>query len=121
MQDSRYGKTRIIDEYLIYPFNGPIGYDYNYSGTYSKFSLVDKFYTDSLIKTTKRLISGGAEWSTGLTFSLTDIYYSFSGEILSYSASYPGLTLSTGNSSYPRIDSILITEDGTIKIKKGEA
>ena len=121
MQESKYGKTRIIDEYLIYPFNGPIGYDYNYSGTYSKFSLVDKFYTDSLIKTTKRLISGGAEWSTGLTFSLTDIYYSFSGEILSYSASYPGLTLSTGNPSYPRIDSILITEDGTIKIKKGEA
>ena len=119
MQESRYGKTGIIDEYLIYPFNGPISYNFNYTGTYSKFTLVDKFYTDSLVKTSKRLISGGAEWSTGLTFSLSDIYYSFSGEILSYSASYPGLTLSIGNSSYPRIDSIVITEDGEIKVKTG--
>ena len=77
MRDSRYGKTGILNEYLIYPFNGPIGYDYNYSGTYSKFSLVDKFYTDSLIKTSKRLISGGVEWSNGLTFSISDIYYTF--------------------------------------------
>ena len=121
MQESRYGKTGIIDEYLIYPFNGPISYNFNYTGTYSKFSLVDKFYTDSLVKTSKRLISGGAEWSTGLTFSLSDIYYSFSGEILSYSASYPGLTLSVGDPSYPRIDSIVITEDGIIKVKKGQA
>ena len=120
MRDSRYGKTGILNEYLIYPFNGPIGYDYNYSGTYSKFSLVDKFYTDSLIKTSKRLISGGVEWSNGLTFSISDIYYSFSGEILSYSASYPGLTLSNGDSSYPRIDSIVITEDGSIRVKKGQ-
>ena len=121
MQESRYGKTGIIDEYLIYPFNGPISYNFNYTGTYSKFSLVDKFYTDSLVKTSKRLISGGAEWSTGLTFSLSDIYYSFSGEILSYSASYPGLTLSVGDPSYHRIDSIVITEDGIIKVKKGQA
>ena len=119
MQESRYGRTGIIDEYLIYPFNGPIGYNYNYSGTYSKFSIIDKFYTDSLVKTTKRLISGGAEWSSGMTFSLSDIWYSFSGEILSYTSSYPGLTLSNGHASYPRIDSIVITEDGTVKVKQG--
>ncbi len=120
MQESRYGRTNITDEYLRYPFNGPLNYNYNYSGTYSKYSIVDKYYIDSLVKNTKRLISGGAEWSSGMTFSLSDIYYSFSGEILSYSASYPGLTLSNGDPSYPRIDSIVITEDNTIRVKRGE-
>ena len=56
MQNSRYSSTNINNEYLIYPFNSPINYNFNYSGTFSKFGLVDKFYLDSLIKNNKRLI-----------------------------------------------------------------
>lgn len=120
MQNSRYSSTNINNEYLIYPFNSPINYNFNYSGTFSKFGLVDKFYLDSLIKNNKRLISGGAEWSdTGMTFSLSDIWYSFSGEILSYTNKYPNLSFSTPDSTNPRIDSIIINEDGVIKIKSG--
>jgi hypothetical protein len=120
MGNSRYSNTDVNNEYLIYPFNSPINYNFNYSGTFSKFGLIDKFYLESLVKNNKRLISGGAEWSdTGMTFSLSDIFYSFSGEILSYTKKYPGLTFSASDSTYSRIDSIVINEDGDIKIKQG--
>ena len=65
MQESRYGHTNITNEYLIYPFKSPIGYNFNYTGTYSKYSIIDKFYADSLVKPVKRLYYGGAEWSEG--------------------------------------------------------
>jgi hypothetical protein len=122
MQKSRYGNTELTNEYLIYPFNGPIKYDFNYTGTYSKYSITDKYYIDTLVKPHKRLVSGGAEWSNNgvsNTFSLTNIVYTFTGEILTYSASNPGLTLSTGHSLYNRIDSVIIDEDGEIKILEG--
>ena len=120
MEKSRYGKTGVKNEYLRYPFNSPIAYDINYSGTYSKYSLVDKFYVDSLIKTTKRLISGGVEFSnTNLSFTNNNIIYSFSGEILSLSASSTPILLATADSNYPRIDSIVINENGFIDVNTG--
>jgi hypothetical protein len=122
MQKSRYGNTDLEHEYLIYPFKSPIKYDHNYTGTYSKYSLVDKYYVDTLVKPHKRLISGGAEWSltgNGMTFSLSNIVYTFTGEILTFSASTPGLTFSNGDSS-DRIDVVVINEDKTISIVKGD-
>ena len=122
MQRSRYGNTDLEHEYLIYPFESPIKYDYNYTGTYSKYSIIDKYYVDTLVKPHKRLISGGAEWdSTGnaMTFSLSNIVYTFTGEILTFSASTPALTFDNGSTS-DRIDSIVINEDKTISIVKGE-
>ena len=123
MQKSRYGNTDLEHEYLIYPFKSPIKYDYNYTGTYSKYSIIDKYYVDTLVKPHKRLISGGAEWSltgNGMTFSLSNIVYTFTGEILTYSASNPGLSFSNGDAS-DRIDVIVINEDKTISIVKGDA
>lgn len=122
MQKSRYGNTDLEHEYLIYPFKSPIKYDYNYTGTYSKYSIIDKYYVDTLVKPHKRLVSGGAEWtSTGnaMTFSLSDIVYTFTGEIFTYVASTPALTFDNGSSS-DRIDAIVINENKTISIVKGE-
>ena len=122
MQKSRYGNTDLEHEYLIYPFLSPIKYDYNYTGTYSKFSIIDKYYVDTLVKPQKRLISGGAEWGqtgNGMTFSLSNIVYTFTGEVLTYAASTPTLTFDNGSTS-DRIDAIVINEDKTISIVKGE-
>jgi len=123
MQESRYGYTNITSEYLIYPFNSPIGYNLNYSGTFSKYSIVDKFYVNSLVKPVKRLYYGGAEWSNtdpiALTFSLTNLAYTFADEILFKTASMPNLSVSVAHPTYDRIDAIVINEDGDIKIKQG--
>ena len=123
MHKSRYGNTELNNEYLLYPFNSPIKYDFNYTGTYSKFSLIDKYYIDNLVKPQKRLISGGAEWSltgNGSTFSVSNIVYSFNGEILTYNAGYPNLTFDSGDSN-DRIDAIVINEDNQIVINRGTA
>ena len=122
MQRSRYGNTDLEYEYLIYPFKSPIKYDHNYTGTYSKYSIIDKYYVDTLVKPHKRLISGGAEWGqtgNGMTFSLSNIVYTFTGEILTFSASTPSLTFDNGSTS-DRIDAIVINENKTISIVKGE-
>ena len=125
MQESRYGYTNITSEYLIYPFNSPIGYNLNYSGTFSKYSIVDKFYINSLVKPVKRLYYGGAEWSNNdpisLTFSLTNLAYTFADEILFKTASTPNLSVSVSHPTYDRIDAIVVNEDGEIKIKEGIA
>ena len=125
MQESRYGYTNITSEYLIYPFNSPIGYNLNYSGTFSKYSIVDKFYINSLVKPTKRLYYGGVEWSNNdpisLTFSLTNLAYTFADEILFKTASTPNLSVSVSHPTYDRIDAIVVNEDGVIKIKEGIA
>lgn len=123
MQTSRYGYTNIASEYLIYPFTSPIKYNLNYTGTYSKYSIIDKLYVNSLIKPTKRLYYGGAEWVAtdpiALTFSLTNLAYSFADEILFMTASYPGLSITAPDSTYNRIDAIVVNEDGVIKLKTG--
>jgi hypothetical protein len=122
MQESRNGQTNITNEYLIYPFNSPIGYNTNYTGTYSKYSIIDKFYTNSLVKPVKRLYYGGAEWSSatlGRTFSLTSLAYTFADEILFKTASNPNLSVDVADLTYDRIDAIVINEDGFVKIKKG--
>ena len=125
MQESRYGHTNITSEYLIYPFKSPIGYNLNYSGTFSKYSIVDKFYINSLVKPVKRLYYGGAEWSNNdpisLTFSLTNLAYTFADEILFKTASMPNLSVSVSHPTYDRIDAIVVNEDGEIKIKEGIA
>ena len=118
---SRYGSTDIVEEFLRYPFNSPIKYDYDYTGTYSKYSIIDKYYVDTLVKPHKRLISGGVEWATtgnSMTFTVSDLYYTFTGQIQSYSASNPGLTFDNG-SSLDRIDAVVINEGGEISIVKG--
>ena len=122
MQESRYGYTNITSEYLIYPFNSPIGYNFNYTGTYSKYSIIDKFYANSLVKPVKRLYYGGAEWSEGtiaLTFSLSNLAYAFGDEIIFKTASTPSISVSVAHSTYDRIDAIVVNEDGDIKIKEG--
>lgn len=123
MQTSRYGYTNITSEYLIYPFISPIEYNLNHTGTYSKYSIIDKFYVNSLIKPTKRLYYGGAEWVStdpiALTFSLTNLAYSFADEILFMTASSPNLSITAPDSTYNRIDAIVVNEDGAIKIKIG--
>lgn len=125
MQQSRYGKTDITSEYLLYPFKSPIQYNVNYTGTFSKYSIIDKYYANSLVKPVKRLYYGGAEWSSSdtnpvsLTFSLTDLAYSFGDEILFKTASMPGLAVEVSDATYDRIDAIVINEDGQIKIKTG--
>lgn len=123
MQTSRYGYTNIASEYLIYPFISPIEYNLNHTGTYSKYSIIDKFYVNSLIKPTKRLYYGGAEWVAtdpiALTFSLTNLAYSFADEILFMTASSPNLSITAPDSTYNRIDAIVVNEDGAIKIKIG--
>jgi hypothetical protein len=123
MQTSRYGYTNIASEYLIYPFISPIEYNLNHTGTYSKYSIIDKFYVNSLIKPTKRLYYGGAEWVStdpiALTFSLTNLAYSFADEILFMTASSPNLSITAPDSTYNRIDAIVVNEDGVVKIKSG--
>ena len=124
MQESRYGYTNITSEYLIYPFSSPIGYNFNYTGTYSKYSIIDKFYSNSLVKPVKRLYYGGAEWSNGsspisLTFSLTNMAYTFADEIIFKTASAPNASISGSDPFYDRIDAIVVNEDGDIKIKQG--
>lgn len=124
MQQSRYGYTDITSEYLIYPFKSPIQYNVNYTGTFSKYSIVDKYYANSLVKPVKRLYYGGAEWSAGsgatsLTFSLTDIAYTFGDEILFKTASAPSVAASVSHPTLDRIDAIVINEDGDVKIKEG--
>jgi len=125
MQESRYGYTNITSEYLIYPFKSPIGYNTNYTGTYSKYSIVDKFYINSLVKPVKRLYYGGAEWSgadpVSLTFSLSNLAYTFGDEILFKTASSTSLAVSVSHPTYDRIDAIVINEDGVVKIKEGTA
>ena len=123
MQESRYGYTNITSEYLIYPFSSPIGYNFNYTGTYSKYSIIDKFYVNSLVKPVKRLYYGGAEWSNvgtiSLTFSLTNLAYTFADEIIFKTASMPAVSVSVSHPTYDRIDAIVINEDGVVKIKEG--
>lgn len=124
MQQSRYGKTDITSEYLLYPFKSPIQYNVNYTGTFSKYAIIDKYYSNSLVKPVKRLYYGGAEWSSGsgatsLTFSLTDLAYTFGDEILFKTASYPTVAANVSHPSLDRIDAVVINEDGEIKIKEG--
>lgn len=124
MQQSRYGYTDITSEYLLYPFKSPIQYNVNYTGTFSKYSIIDKYYSNSLVKPVKRLYYGGAEWSTGsgatsLTFSLTDLAYTFGDEILFKTASMPGVSVGVSHPSMDRIDAIVINEDGEIVVKSG--
>jgi hypothetical protein len=119
---SRYGNTDVSEEFLRYPFEAPIKYDVDYTGTYSKFSIIDKYYVDTLVKPHKRLISGGVEWSNfgnSMTFSTSDIYYTFTGEILSMSASEPNLPFDNGGVG-PRVDAVVINEGGTLGIVKGD-
>ena len=123
MQISKYGYTNINSEYLIYPFTSPIEYNVNYTGTYSKYSIIDKFYLNSLVKPTKRLYYGGLEWVNtdpiALTFSVSNLAYSFADQILFKTASSPNISISSPDSSYDRIDAIVINEDGEIKIISG--
>ena len=124
MQQSRYGHTDITSEYLLYPFKSPIQYNVNYTGTFSKYSIIDKYYSNSLVKPVKRLYYGGAEWSTGsgatsLTFSITDLAYTFGDEILFKTASMPGVSVVASHNSMDRRDAIVINEDGEIAVKTG--
>jgi len=54
-----------------------------------------------------------------MTFSTSDVYYTFTGQVLSISASYPGIAFENGSSA-ARIDAVVINEDGSFGIVKGE-
>jgi len=67
---------------------------------------------------TKSLISGGAEWSgSGLTFSVSVLKYTFTGEVLTSDATQVGL--STGDALYSRIDAIVVDQDGQVTVIQG--
>ena len=73
---------------------------------------------DEFISTTKALISGGAEWSgVGLTFSVSELTYTFNGPLL-----YAGpvdIQLNVGDPTYSRIDAIVVDEAGVISVIEG--
>lgn len=119
MQKSRYGKTDVVEEFLRYPFNGPVKYDFDYTGTFSKYSIVDRNYVDTLVKPHKRLISGGAEWDSlglSLNFNTSNLYYTFTGQILVASASSGSFN---SGGALDRIDAIVINESGLVATVEG--
>ena len=73
---------------------------------------------DEFISTTKTLISGGAEWSgVGLTFSVSELTYTFNGPLLS--AGPVDIQLNIGDPTYSRIDAIVVDEAGVISVIEG--
>ena len=73
---------------------------------------------DEFISTTKTLISGGAEWSgVGLTFSVSELTYTFNGPLLS--AGPVDIQLNVGDPTYSRIDAIVVDEAGVISVIEG--
>ena len=67
---------------------------------------------------TKTLISGGAEWSgSGLTFSVSNLTYTFTGEILTSPATQVGLR--DGDALNSRIDAIVVGDDKIISVIEG--
>ena len=67
---------------------------------------------------TKTLISGGAEWSgSGLTFSVSILKFTFTGEILTSTPTQIGL--SNGDALNPRIDAIVVDADRNVTVIQG--
>jgi hypothetical protein len=66
----------------------------------------------------KTLISGGAVWSgVGLTFSVSELEYTFTGPILFAGPGNIGLNI--GDLTYDRIDAIVVDEAGVISVIEG--
>ena len=66
----------------------------------------------------KTLISGGAVWSgVGLTFSVSELTYTFNGPLLS--AGPTDIQLNIGDPTYSRIDAIVVDEAGFISVIEG--
>ena len=66
----------------------------------------------------KTLISGGAVWSgVGLTFSVSELEYTFTGPILFTGPGNIGLNI--GDLTYDRIDAIVVDESGVISVIEG--
>ena len=66
----------------------------------------------------KTLISGGAVWSgVGLTFSVSELEYTFTGPILFTGPGTIGLNI--GDLTYDRIDAIVVDEAGVISVIEG--
>jgi hypothetical protein len=67
---------------------------------------------------TKTLLAGGAEWSgVGLIFDVSQLTYTFTGEILF--AGPTSVTLLSGDPTNPRIDAIVVDEAGNITVIQG--
>jgi hypothetical protein len=70
----------------------------------------------------KQLISGGAQWNTGMTFDVSTLTYSFDGTIQTTDGPST-VTLSVGNLSFDRIDAIVVSDDtpyGTVSVITGQ-
>ena len=70
----------------------------------------------------KQLISGGAQWNTGMTFEISTLTYSFDGTIQTTDGPST-VTLSVGNISFDRIDAIVVNDDtpnGTVSVIEGQ-
>jgi hypothetical protein len=73
---------------------------------------------NEFIFSTKTLISGGAEWSgVGLTFSVSELEYTFTGPILFAGPEEIGLNV--GDPTYSRVDAIVVNEAGDISVIEG--
>jgi len=66
-----------------------------------------------------QLISGGAVWTTGLTFFVTPCQYVIDGEL--YKSASATVTLDAADATHPRIDVIAVNADGTVSVVKGTA
>lgn len=67
---------------------------------------------------TKTLLAGGAEWSgVGMIFDVSELTYTFTGEILF--AGPTSVTLLSGDPTNPRIDAIVVDEAGNITVIEG--
>jgi hypothetical protein len=70
----------------------------------------------------KQLISGGAEWDSGMTFNVSTLTYSFDGTIQTTDGPTT-VTLSVGDPILDRIDAIVVSDDtpyGTVSVIEGQ-
>jgi hypothetical protein len=69
----------------------------------------------------KELISGGAVWSTGMTFDVSVLTYTFYGPLQTTNGA-TSVTLSNGDATYDRIDAIVVNDDdpyGIVSVIEG--
>lgn len=66
-----------------------------------------------------QLISGGATWTSGLSFFVTPCQYVIDGTL--YNSQSATVTLDAADATHPRIDVIAVNADGSVSVVKGTA
>jgi hypothetical protein len=102
----------------------------DYSSNFTPYSLIHKQYlenyvSNNLIPTSysKELISGGAIWNSGLTFDVSQLTYTFNGNIQTTNGATQ-VTFNVGDPTYSRIDALVVNDDlpyGLVSILQGVA